>query len=321
MSYIVHSKEIKVSIIIPVYNMEKYIRQCLQSVVSQTLQEIEAICIDDASTDASLSIILEYADMDPRIQIITYNTNKSASQARKDGALQAKGEYVMFLDGDDYLAENACQDLYHAVKSRGVEMLQFGTNVVNAGHASEERIANLKKILLPYYGRLEGQEVFKGCFIDKKYRFTIWNKIYQCELCKKAFLHVKDGSYQKAQDLYAFFILCFYAKSYYGIEETYYNYCFGAGITGNDEISMPQMERYCQSAYTAQAVSEFAAEQDVQCLKDAADMIYKDLLNECVSSWFAYLAPQDAAKGFDMLCQYWERKEIVSHLCGKYYSQ
>ncbi len=228
----------KVSIVVPVWNVENYLEECIQSMVNQTMEEIEIILIDDASSDRSLEIAREYEIKDKRIKLIAYEQNKSASQARKDGALLASGEYVMFMDGDDYLDENACEELYKIIEKEKVDIVHFGTKVICPENADVTRIGNLKRMLLPYSGRLEGKDVFEGCFVNSSYRFSIWNKIYSGKLIKKAFRCIQDGRFPKAQDLYAFFVLSYFAISYLGIpERSFYNYRFGAGITGTDNLN------------------------------------------------------------------------------------
>ena len=98
-----------VSVIIPVYNLEKYLKQCLESVVSQTLKDIEILCVNDGSTDSSLEILEEYASRDTRIRIINQE-NHGAGNARNTGLNIAAGEYLYFLDGDDYI-ENKTLEL------------------------------------------------------------------------------------------------------------------------------------------------------------------------------------------------------------------
>ena len=92
----------KVSVIIPVYNTEKYLKKCLDSVCNQTLSDIEIICIDDCSTDNSLNILKEYTLKDNRIKLIEFKENKGAAVARNTGIDEAKGEYIGFIDSDDY---------------------------------------------------------------------------------------------------------------------------------------------------------------------------------------------------------------------------
>ncbi len=106
---------IKVSIIIPVYNVEKYLRQCLDSVVLQTLKDIEIICINDGSTDSSFDILKEYEEKDKRIIIIN-KENEGLSAARNLGILKARGEYIGFVDSDDWLELDFYEKLYNAAK-------------------------------------------------------------------------------------------------------------------------------------------------------------------------------------------------------------
>jgi glycosyltransferase involved in cell wall biosynthesis len=93
----------KVSVIIPVYNTEKYLRQCLDSVVNQTLKDIEIICINDGSTDKSLTILRDYASKDNRIVVIN-NTNEGAGASRNKGLEISNGTYLVFWDSDDFLS-------------------------------------------------------------------------------------------------------------------------------------------------------------------------------------------------------------------------
>ena len=97
---------LKVSVIIPVYNTEKYLRECLDSVVNQTLKDIEIICVDDGSTDSSLEILQEYKTKDNRIKVLT-QPNSGSGPARNNGIMSATGEYVAFMDADDYYPDNA----------------------------------------------------------------------------------------------------------------------------------------------------------------------------------------------------------------------
>ncbi len=114
----------KVSVIIPVYNTEKYLRKCLDSVCNQTLLDIEIICIDDCSTDNSLNILKEYASKDNRIKLIEFKENKGATVARNTGIDEAKGEYIGFIDSDDYIDQNFYENLYKKVEIRHSDIVK-----------------------------------------------------------------------------------------------------------------------------------------------------------------------------------------------------
>ncbi len=112
---------IKVSVIVPVYNGEKYIRQCLDSIVNQTLKEIEIICVDDGSTDDSIHILEIYQQADSRIHIVRQQ-NLYAGVARNTGLDKACGEYVIFWDCDDYFALDALEKMYHKAKKHQADI-------------------------------------------------------------------------------------------------------------------------------------------------------------------------------------------------------
>lgn len=115
---------IKISIIIPVYNTEKYLRQCLDSVLVQELDNIEIICVNDGSTDSSACILEEYAAMDSRVIIITQE-NQGPSCARNAGIQFSKGKYICFLDSDDMLVDNALVELYKIAEEKRLEILCY----------------------------------------------------------------------------------------------------------------------------------------------------------------------------------------------------
>lgn len=131
-------QNIKISIIVPVYNNEKTIAITLESLIAQSLNEIEIICINDASTDNSLSIVENYAAKDIRVKVFTHERNCGTLKARKTGVLNSQGEYVMFLDGDDEYYNDSCQIAYETIKNKSVDMVHFNTDVINCSGVSNE---------------------------------------------------------------------------------------------------------------------------------------------------------------------------------------
>ena len=117
--------DIKVSVIIPVYNVEKYLRECLDSVINQTLEDIEIICVNDGSTDNSLKILDKYALKDKRIIIITQK-NQGLSCSRNNALKIAKGEYIVFVDSDDYLRLDALEIIYQNMTEKQLDILSYG---------------------------------------------------------------------------------------------------------------------------------------------------------------------------------------------------
>ena len=111
---------IKVSVIIPMYNVEKYIGQCVESVCGQTLRELEVICIDDGSNDATAQVVESLREKDERVSLVVQR-NQGVSASRNAGLKLARGEYISFLDSDDYLKENALEILYAEAKEKELD--------------------------------------------------------------------------------------------------------------------------------------------------------------------------------------------------------
>ena len=114
----------KVSIIVPVYNTEPWLRECMDSLVNQTLKEIEIICVDDGSPDNCGKILDEYAKKDTRI-IVIHQKNQGVSAARNAGLNVASGEYITFVDSDDYVDLNTYEKMYNLAKKDEIDILQF----------------------------------------------------------------------------------------------------------------------------------------------------------------------------------------------------
>lgn len=127
--------EIKVSVIIPIYNVEKYVKESVLSIINQTLKEIEIILVNDGSTDSSLTIIEELALQDNRIQIIS-NPNQGLSIARNLGIYRAKGEYIYFFDSDDLLEKETLEVCYNKCHSEKLDFLFFDADVFSEQNSS-----------------------------------------------------------------------------------------------------------------------------------------------------------------------------------------
>ena len=178
----------KVSIIIPIYNHEKYLRECLDSVVNQTMNDIEIICINDGSTDGSLDILKEYAAQDDRIKVID-KENTGVGPSRNVGLECVSGEYVMFLDSDDMLRNNACEVAYGKIKESNSDILSFGWNVfTDTNNLVYKKISKDYKLVDKNISFMNN-DWENALKTDHPY---LWNKIYKTDFIKGyRFLKIK----------------------------------------------------------------------------------------------------------------------------------
>lgn len=167
----------KVSIIVPIYNVEKYIKECLDSLINQTLQEIEIILVNDGSTDKSGEIAKEYAQMNKKKIVYLEKENGGLSDARNYGIPYAKGEYIAFLDSDDYIEKDTYEKMYELAKKESSDMVEcdFYWEYPNKTKIDTGEVYHNKKEMA------------------EKVRVVAWNKLIKREILEKAKIEFQKG--------------------------------------------------------------------------------------------------------------------------------
>ena len=235
----------KISIIIPVYNVEEYLADCLESCINQTLQDIEIICVDDCSTDNSRIVIEEYHKKDERIKIIKHTKNLRQGAARNTGMRNASGEYIWFIDSDDYIDLNACQILYDEANKYNADILSFQALNFYSEHNRKKIVPSDLIVDLP-----------KNCILDLtgniKINCTI-NVSPCCYLAKRDF--IKDFSFAEGcfhEDIDFTLIVFSQCKRFRCIAYTPYYYRQRGGSTTRTTISEKRISDhigYCLRLY------------------------------------------------------------------------
>jgi glycosyltransferase involved in cell wall biosynthesis len=133
MTSIEHGRPAAVSIIIPVFNTSEYLTRCLDSVVNQTLQDIEIIAVDDGSSDTSLDILQRYAADDRRLKIVRHERNEGLHIARISGVLASSGHYIGYVDSDDYVSADMFECMYHPAIERQADVVRTGAWLLREG--------------------------------------------------------------------------------------------------------------------------------------------------------------------------------------------
>lgn len=123
---------VNISVLVPVYNVEPYLAQCLESICSQTLRELEIVCVDDASTDGSLSILREFAERDPRVKVVQAPENGGLSRSRNLAMSHAVGEYLFLVDSDDWLETDLLEEMYRRAKALDADRLAAGSGIITS---------------------------------------------------------------------------------------------------------------------------------------------------------------------------------------------
>ena len=168
--------DVKVSVIIPVYNVESYVEACISSVLNQTLKEIEIICIDDGSTDNSCSIIEKYQANDDRVKLF-HKENGGLSSARNYGMKVATGKYIFLLDSDDYIAPNALEVLYIRAEKDNLEVCDFNATAffeTEQDKINHSNYIDYYKRNAEYHGVYTGLSFLCEMLKNKDYKPSAW---------------------------------------------------------------------------------------------------------------------------------------------------
>ena len=209
----------KVSVIIPAYNVKKYLSRCLDSVVSQTYKDLEIICINDGSTDKTQDVIEKYAQFDNRIIAISTG-HEGVAHARNLGIKIANGKYIIFVDSDDYIASIMVEELVNYIEKTKAE-------VVISDHASSNFRRDLFKSAYIHYKQLDCVDTADIIPIDKdnlsnylNLVATCWNKIFSSEFLKSKSIKFPSGIMYEDVIFWAKVFLnaqkmCYVPKAYY----------------------------------------------------------------------------------------------------------
>lgn len=185
-----------ISFIIPIYNVEKYLTCCLESIISQNTDEIEIICINDGSTDNSLNILNSYQKKVANLKVIN-QINSGVSIARNRGLKEAKGEYIFFVDADDFLPEDAIGNILEQIKKINFDILVFAHNFISPQNETNNNLLDLELYL--------NKKELKY-FIP--FLYCIWDKVYKKEFLDKN--HIKFIKDMKTAEDGIFNLHCLY---------------------------------------------------------------------------------------------------------------
>ena len=211
---------VKVSVIVPVYNVEKYLEECLESIIDQSLRDIEIVCVNDGSTDGSLSILEEYAKLDDRIKIISQE-NQGLAAARNTGLDNISGDYVYFIDSDDFLELNALEELYNVSVEKSLDFVLF--KLINFDDETNE-FYTISGYEMPAISDLVGDNVFNHNDLGElnfKMAVSATSKLYNREFINKIGARFPEGLI--FEDNVFFWNVLFNAERIYFLQEHFYN--------------------------------------------------------------------------------------------------
>ncbi|MFI3281388.1 MAG: glycosyltransferase family 2 protein [Rikenellaceae bacterium] len=240
----------KVSVIVPVYNIESLIGRCVESIISQTLSEIEVICVNDGSRDTSLDVLMSFANRDERVKVISQE-NRGLGGARNRGMDEASGEFILFVDGDDYIEQDYCQKAYDAAVAHSADIVVMG----------------IKKVY-PNRTKFHYKVVREACFettnekieaIGYKTLFYVMNKLIRRKALEQSGLRFVERVY--FEDVNFTLPLLNSTGRMVTIPDTYYIYVNNStGITKGRQTEKKQLDKYVAH----RALVEYCASENIR---------------------------------------------------------
>ncbi|MCR4792406.1 MAG: glycosyltransferase [Lachnospiraceae bacterium] len=245
-----------VSIIVPVYNVEKYLDRCIESLIGQTYPEIEIILVDDKSPDSSGAMCDKWAEGHAGISVVHKEVNEGLGLARNTGLEHVKGDYILFVDSDDYVEKDLCRKAVDRLEESGADICYFGHKKDYGDHITESDLSFLKKeytgdkIITDFLSNTLGQaENESGA---PRIGMSAWRILYRAEVIKENNLRFCSEREYLNEDLFFRIKLVQCISKVAVIHENLYYYCYnGASLTtryrkDRFEASKRMYEKLCE---------------------------------------------------------------------------
>lgn len=285
-----------ISIIVPIYNSEKYLKKCIDSIINQDKKELEIILVNDGSTDNSLDIINSYKD--DRIRVFN-NNNQGIGKTRNFGIKKANGKYIMFLDSDDYLEYNACSKLYEKIKKDNLDLVICDFNIIKGRDVLKEKLISF-----------ENTSLVNNPLLINKINLSPWNKIYKTELIKNNNLKfIENLKYEDAP-----FVLMSMDKAF---KIGKVDYCLINYVIHNNSETTIRDDRVFDIIEIVKIIKKHF--KDKSNLKENIDKLIVRILTNYTIQQRAQIDLSTGLKFIDDVFDYLKR-EIPDYKDNKYYS-
>ena len=227
-----------ISILIPLYNDELYVEDCLLSILAQSFKTFEVIVVDDCSTDRSGLIAELFSKRDNRIKVFHHSRNRGSLLARKTAVEHATNDYCVFVDADDFLPSSSSLEEMMRLTDTKADIIQF--SITTFGNVSRTEKNNMLRWFKPFRHSIKGAyNIIDRCFARSSYCWNLCGKVYRTEICKIGFSNVRETYSIMAEDAYCFFLIAVHANTYRGIRTNpLYAYRYGSGISNGREMTL-----------------------------------------------------------------------------------
>ena len=307
----------KISIVVPAYNDQTYVKRALKSCLGQTHKDIEVICVDDGSTDGTASVIRDVAMRDARVRPLYLSANVGTHDARAKGLSEATGNVVLFLDADDELTRDACATIAEQYYLDPFDILHFGTKVRSDGSAADRQDEALMDWVRPYAGVLQGRAIIDAAFVDLGYAFNLAGKAYRTPLAARAFEALGSQRLDFGEDALEYFAIAFFADKYRGLaDKNLYVYHLGDGLSARADMTCEDFKRSLRGVASIKELKGFLQRQgSFDEYAGVYEAHCKNQLDALVRSWDERVAQPDKLDCLKLIVQLWPKDAVVTAVC------
>ncbi|UVI36665.1 glycosyltransferase [Brevibacterium spongiae] len=269
-----------VSIVMAVHNDTEFVRRAIDSALSQTEANIEVICVDDASTDDTVTVVHNMTS-DPRLKLIGLEANCSAYQARRVGIAAASAPYVLFLDGDDELAPNAAEVTLAKARDSSADVVGFGVEMVMPAGQGTPRF---ERSLQPKHAELVGEQIVPALFPPgQPAQGHLWKYLFDRELLRDAYRQA-DESFQfyRANDIPVSFLALSAARRYVSTSNRLYRYFFRRGTSGQSIDTLDQFKFYLSAVDSMESIDGQVPIHAHASYQSARRSLISNLVRDCL---------------------------------------
>jgi glycosyltransferase involved in cell wall biosynthesis len=261
---------IKVSVIVPIYNSEQYVERCIDSLINQTLLDIEILAINDGSTDKSLEILKKIQNRDNRVKIINQQ-NLGVSAARNNGIKESRGHYLSFVDSDDYIDPDMLWKMYNVAIQDNSDIVACGC-VINNPKKTQRSNLNFNKT---FNLDADPYSFLKNIYLSKEFRTSSWNKLYKASIIKNKNVFISYNQVISEDTLFNFCTLL-ESKQISVIPDCLYNYEVRENSLSNSKRYEQVTER---NASMILYMSEYVSRKNNKWAKDLLCYYYLQSLS------------------------------------------
>ena len=331
-----------ISIVVPAYNKEPYIKQCMDSLINQTLKDIEIIVVDDASTDNTLQILRDYEHKDSRVKIIAKALNGGLHMARKTAVEATTGDYVLFVDADDEIELKTCEVLYSYASSHPADILHFGVSIHPEGKSEEDFAYRYDQMFAQTNGDQSGDNIIKSSFSSNLAHWVPWSMLtalFKGDLIRASFEKTVSTRLTKVEDAYEYFVTASSANTLKDLTAfRALKYHIGRGISGRSKISVERfsteqqyikdvVNAFCDfagdfvddsnGAFVNDSFDDCALKSRKQTVEEAAKWFNNRALKIVKDEFFTRLKVEDFQEAINAVIETWGLERACSIVLEK----